>query len=215
MARGLPPLNALRAFEASARLGSFVAAAAELHVSAAAVSQQVRRLERYLDHVVQISAALCCGEAADSFPAVGRVRLLCESTARLRTRRRCVLTLTTLAAFANGWLLPRLPASLAAHGSTSSSHELTSRISSRGHRARDPFRPARAASCLRALCGEDCSHRGRAVRGGARPRRLPRSRVPCCRHHSHPSNRDEWRACRGRDSIPRRPAGTHSGHRSC
>ena len=49
MPRRLPPLNALRAFEASARLGSFVAAAAELHVSAAAVSQQVRRLERYLD----------------------------------------------------------------------------------------------------------------------------------------------------------------------
>lgn len=49
MVRPLPPLNALRAFETSARLGSFVCAAAELHVSAAAVSQQVRRLERYLD----------------------------------------------------------------------------------------------------------------------------------------------------------------------
>src|SRR5688572_15412646 len=49
MTRRLPPLNALRAFEASARLGSFVAAAAELRVSAAAVSQQVRRLEHYLD----------------------------------------------------------------------------------------------------------------------------------------------------------------------
>src|SRR6188474_3304075 len=64
MARRLPPLNALRAFEASARLGSFVTAAQELRVSAAAVSQQVRRLEEYLD--------------------------------------------TTLASFANGWLLPRL-----------------------------------------------------------------------------------------------------------
>ena len=47
--RRLPPLNALRAFEASARLGSFVSAAAELRVSPAAVSQQVRRLEEYLD----------------------------------------------------------------------------------------------------------------------------------------------------------------------
>ena len=37
MARRLPPLNALRAFEASARLGSFVTAARELRVSAAAV----------------------------------------------------------------------------------------------------------------------------------------------------------------------------------
>src|SRR6186997_2678151 len=49
MRRRLPPLNALRAFEASARLGSFVTAAQELRVSAAAVSQQVRRLEEYLD----------------------------------------------------------------------------------------------------------------------------------------------------------------------
>ena len=49
MVRRLPPLNALRAFEASARLGSFVAAAAELRVSPAAVSQQVRNLEQYLD----------------------------------------------------------------------------------------------------------------------------------------------------------------------
>ena len=51
MARRLPPLNALRAFEASARLGSFVAAAAELRVSAAAVSQQVRRTLRTSDQL--------------------------------------------------------------------------------------------------------------------------------------------------------------------
>lgn len=40
-----PSLNALRAFEAAARCGSFVLAAAELGVSAAAVSQQVKQLE--------------------------------------------------------------------------------------------------------------------------------------------------------------------------
>ena len=45
MALKLPPLNALKAFEAAARTGSYVAAAAELGVSAAAVSQQVRNLE--------------------------------------------------------------------------------------------------------------------------------------------------------------------------
>ena len=41
----LPPLNSLRAFEAAARAGSYVAAADELGVSPAAVSQQVRKLE--------------------------------------------------------------------------------------------------------------------------------------------------------------------------
>ncbi len=45
----LPPLNALKAFEATARTGSFVAAAGELGVSAAAVSMQVRNLENYLN----------------------------------------------------------------------------------------------------------------------------------------------------------------------
>ena len=41
----LPPLNALRAFEASARRGGFAAAAEELNVTPAAVGQQVRQLE--------------------------------------------------------------------------------------------------------------------------------------------------------------------------
>lgn len=41
----LPPLNALRAFEAAARAGGFVAAAEELNVTPAAVGQQVRQLE--------------------------------------------------------------------------------------------------------------------------------------------------------------------------
>jgi LysR family glycine cleavage system transcriptional activator len=113
MARRLPPLNALRAFEASARLGSFVAAAAELHVSAAAVSQQVRRLERYLDTTLFQRLArglVLTEEGRDYLPELSAgFELLGESTARLRAQRAGgVLTLTTLPAFANGWLLPRL-----------------------------------------------------------------------------------------------------------
>src|SRR5215208_5980807 len=44
----LPPLNALRAFEAAARHLSFKQAAHELHVTAGAISQQVRLLEQRL-----------------------------------------------------------------------------------------------------------------------------------------------------------------------
>lgn len=44
----LPPLNALRAFEAAARRGGFAAAAAELNVTPAAIGQQVRQLEALL-----------------------------------------------------------------------------------------------------------------------------------------------------------------------
>jgi LysR family glycine cleavage system transcriptional activator len=48
MPRPLPPLNALRAFEAAARHRSIRRAALELHVTPAAISQQVKLLEDYL-----------------------------------------------------------------------------------------------------------------------------------------------------------------------
>ena len=48
MSRTLPPLNALRAFEAAARLGSLSRAAAELHVTHGAISRHVRSLEEAL-----------------------------------------------------------------------------------------------------------------------------------------------------------------------
>lgn len=48
MARSLPPLKALRVFDAAARLGSFTAAADELSITHSAVSQQIRALEEYI-----------------------------------------------------------------------------------------------------------------------------------------------------------------------
>src|SRR5579862_9402909 len=110
MIRRLAPLNALRAFEAAARLGSFVAAASELRVSPAAVSQQVRRLEQYLDTTLfkRLARGLTLtDQGRDFLPQLSAgFNLLGDSTARLRAKRADgVLTLTTLAAFANGWLL--------------------------------------------------------------------------------------------------------------
>ncbi len=46
--RRLPPLNALRNFEAAARLGSFNLAADELNVTPSAVSHQIKSLEEFL-----------------------------------------------------------------------------------------------------------------------------------------------------------------------
>jgi hypothetical protein len=48
--RRLPPLNALRAFEAAARLESMSRAAEELSVTHAAVSHQVKALEEWVGH---------------------------------------------------------------------------------------------------------------------------------------------------------------------
>ena len=48
----LPPLTALRAFEATARRLSFTEAASELHVTQSAISRQVRLLEQHLGHAL-------------------------------------------------------------------------------------------------------------------------------------------------------------------
>ena len=47
--RRLPPLNALRSFEAAARLGSFIKAADELFVTPSAISHQIKTLESFLE----------------------------------------------------------------------------------------------------------------------------------------------------------------------
>ena len=111
----LPPLNALRAFESAARLGSFVAAAQELHVTQPAIGRHVKALEDNLgtqlfertprgvlltsvglQYYEQISAAL---------------QAIAEASADLRaTSRRPTLRLVTVPGFGSRWLRPRLTA---------------------------------------------------------------------------------------------------------
>ena len=84
----LPPLNALRAFEAAARHLSFKQAAHELHVTAGAISQQVRLLEERLG--VQLferrTRQLILTSAGDTYLAQVRraFRVLAEATAELK-----------------------------------------------------------------------------------------------------------------------------------
>ena len=109
-------LNALRAFEASARHQSFSAAAAELHVTPAAVGQLVRTLEEWLGAPLfhrgtSGRARLVATEATErALPdiragfdrlALGLERLKEGSTSG-------VLTVTVSPAFAAKWLLPRI-----------------------------------------------------------------------------------------------------------
>jgi LysR family transcriptional regulator, glycine cleavage system transcriptional activator len=113
MARRLPPLNALRAFEAAARLGSFTAAAQELRVTDSAVSQQVRALERYLGTRLfkRLPRGLLLTELGSTYLPVLTAGFdrLSEATQRLRSGGvGGLLTVATLPAFASGWLLPRL-----------------------------------------------------------------------------------------------------------
>ncbi|RFU48942.1 transcriptional regulator GcvA [Paraburkholderia sp. DHOC27] len=114
MKRPLPPLNALRAFEAAGRLGSFKDAAAELHVTHGAVSQHVRLLETWLgaplferhNRRVELTAA-----AQTYLAEIGPLfEGLAQATARYGVPKAVARTLSVNApaTFVLRWLVPRL-----------------------------------------------------------------------------------------------------------
>lgn len=109
-------LNALRAFEAAARHESFSRAAAELHVTPAAVGQLVRSLEEVLgtplfQRGLSGQKRLLLTEAAQrALPDIrAGFEKLSAGLARLReVSSTGVLTVTVSPAFAAKWLVPRL-----------------------------------------------------------------------------------------------------------
>jgi LysR family glycine cleavage system transcriptional activator len=121
MKRTLPPLNALRAFEAAGRLGSFKEAAAELHVTHGAVSQHVRALEEWLGASLfeRHNRRVALTPAAKAYLAeIGPLfEQLSQATARYgfpETVSR-TLSVNAPATFTLRWLVPRLATFRAAH----------------------------------------------------------------------------------------------------
>lgn len=116
----LPPLNALRAFEAAARHLSFTLAAQELHVTPGAVSHQVKLLEDHLGVALfrRLTRALeLTTEAQAMLPKVREgLEALHAAVERVRSREE-VLSLTVIAPpnFAARWLVPRLARFTNAH----------------------------------------------------------------------------------------------------
>jgi LysR family glycine cleavage system transcriptional activator len=113
MARRLPPLNALRAFEAAARHLSFTRAAEELHVTQAAISHQVKALEEHLGRKLfrRLNRALLLTDDGQAYlPSVSRAfTLLNDATSDLLTKQAPgPLTVSALPSFAARWLVPRL-----------------------------------------------------------------------------------------------------------
>lgn len=109
----LPPLSAMRAFEAASRHLSFKKAADELHVTPAAVSQQIKALEEYLGLPLfrRLTRALeLTPQGAAMLPKV-REGFDCFAAAVDCTRQpgEGVLTVTAPPSFAARWLVPRLP----------------------------------------------------------------------------------------------------------
>ncbi|MBI3479612.1 MAG: transcriptional regulator GcvA [Nitrosomonadales bacterium] len=112
MARRLPPLNALRFFEAAARHRSFVRAAEELHVTPAAVSQQIKLLEDYLGVALfKRGKVLALSESAsDVLPLVSEAfDQLERAILKINTGNSAgPLIVSTPPAFAARWLVPRM-----------------------------------------------------------------------------------------------------------
>jgi len=113
MKRQLPPLNALRAFEAAGRHLSFRKAAEELGVTPAAISHQVKTLEEYCGAPLfrRLTRALLLTDAGQAaLPLLGEgLDNLEEAAAGMRSQEDTpLLTVSVSPSFAAKWLVPRL-----------------------------------------------------------------------------------------------------------
>jgi LysR family transcriptional regulator, glycine cleavage system transcriptional activator len=139
MAGRLPPLNALKAFEATARLMSVKKASVELNVTPAAVSHQIKALEEYLD--VQLfhrhnrsldlteAARACLPKLREGFDN------LSQAVDRLRAHKPGgTLIVSAAPSFAARWLMPRL------HRFLEARPEVDVRISARVRQSSHDFR---------------------------------------------------------------------------
>ena len=109
----LPPLNALRAFEAAARLGSFSKAADAIFVTHGAVSRAVRQLEDDLGQPLFRRTTRSVTLTATGETYAHEVRSILNRLSRATERARAqgeegALNISTLDSFASMWLLPRL-----------------------------------------------------------------------------------------------------------
>lgn len=116
----LPPLSAVRVFEAAARHGSFKNAAEELAITASAVSHAVQNLEDWLG--VELfrrgGGKFALTEPGAAYAsAIGKaMKAIAEATAQLPGRRsQGRLTLSSAPGFAARWLMPRLSRFTARH----------------------------------------------------------------------------------------------------
>lgn len=120
MADMMPPLNALRAFEAAARLLSFTKAADELNVTPGAISQQIRQLEDFYGMPLfrRTTRTLVITEAAQAVMPLVREAFdkLHQANERLtRQSDDATLTISTSPSMGQRWLLPRLETFRARH----------------------------------------------------------------------------------------------------
>ena len=113
MRRSLLPLNALRAFDAAARHKSFKLAAEEMSVTPAAISQQIRSLEEYLNVQLFIrdkNTLQLTKEAEEALPSLDDAFNAFETAVEIlqKDEENRELHITLSPSFASKWLIPRL-----------------------------------------------------------------------------------------------------------
>ncbi len=111
--RKLPPLQWIQAFEAAARLGSFVQASQELHLTASAVSHRIRSLEDLLSISLfhRIRRTVILTDAGQRFAnevgiALTRIESAAQDTSRVS--KADLITVHAVPSFAAQWLMPRI-----------------------------------------------------------------------------------------------------------
>lgn len=128
----LPPLHALRAFEAASRHLNFRLAAEALGVTQSAVAQQIRGLEARLGHRLfeRQPRGLALTDGGRRYAASVRraFELLADATAALQPQPMR-LTVSVTPSFAAKWLIPRLPDFTSAHAEIDLRVLATDRIS--------------------------------------------------------------------------------------
>lgn len=121
MARDLPPLGALRVFEAAARQSNFSRAAEELHVTPGAVSHQIKALEAFMGTPLFLrqgrrTLTLSRDGRQLAEQARGALQRIVDASERIRRRRQPNrLSVSMLPSFAGRWLMPRIGRFLDAH----------------------------------------------------------------------------------------------------
>ncbi|MFT3989658.1 LysR substrate-binding domain-containing protein [Aestuariivirga sp.] len=111
----LPPLNALKSFKSAARTGSYVAAAAELNVTPAAISQQVRTLEAFLKRKLftRYNNRIVLTDAGQAYFAAVTPSLddIATVTSRVMTgNTRSKLVVSVVPSLAESWFMPAFEA---------------------------------------------------------------------------------------------------------
>ncbi|MGJ8537613.1 MAG: LysR substrate-binding domain-containing protein [Parasphingopyxis sp.] len=110
--RTLPPLSAIRVFEAAARHQNFTNAAEELGMTQAAVSYQIKLLEHWLEAPLfqreRGRVALLDTAIPLATQATAALDLLSDAVARMREADDSQLTISSYGTFSNRWLAMRL-----------------------------------------------------------------------------------------------------------